>query len=67
MHWAKLNTKDRMLTENPESSGQFLSANSASRRASEVGANVYCKPTGEFNWKEQSVNEVISKFRNYEI
>lgn len=67
MHWAKLNTKDRMLPENLENSNQFLDAPSVSRRASEGGANVYCKPKSGFKWERQPASEVISKFRNYEI
>ncbi len=67
MHWAKLNTKDRMLTENNENSSQFLTAPNVSRRASEGGANVYCKPKSGFKWDRQPASEVISKFRNYEI
>ena len=67
MHWAKLNLKDRMLPENADNASQFLGAPTISRRASEGGANIYCKPKGGFQWKEEPVNDVISKFRNYEI
>ena len=67
MHWAKLNTKDRMLTDDAGSSDQFQDACGKSRRASEGGANIYCKPKSGFKWEKQSTNEVISKFRNYEI
>lgn len=66
MHWAKLNTKDRMLPENKENS-HLLEAPTVSRRASEGGANVYCKPKSGFKWERQPASEVISKFRNYEI
>lgn len=67
MHWVKVNSRDRMLQENNESSSQFLEAPNVSRRASEGGANVYCKPKSGFKWDKQPANEVISKFRNYEI
>lgn len=40
---------------------------STSRRASEGGPNVYSSPKGTFKWTNQPANDVISKFRNYEI
>lgn len=67
MHWAKLNTKDRMLPENKENTSHLLEAPTVSRRASEGGANVYCKPKSGFKWERQPASEVVSKFRNYEI
>lgn len=67
MHWATLNTKDRMLPGSDENSSQFLNAPTVSRRASEGGANVYCQPKSGFKWDRQPASEVISKFRNYEI
>lgn len=67
MHWAKLNTKDRMLPESSDSNSAFLVPPNIARRASEGGANVYCKPKSGFKWDNQPVNEVIHKFRNYEI
>jgi hypothetical protein len=60
-----------MLTENAGGSEMFLDASSnVSRRASEGGANVFCKPKSGFKWEKQppnELNEMITKFRNYEI
>jgi len=62
MHWAQMNTKDRML---PENSGQGSSSSSvASRRASEGGANL---GANKVKWDAKASADIINKFRNYEI
>lgn len=67
MHWATMKTKDRMLpdTEGGEASAKVPSA--ASRRASEGGANIHWGGRGNVQWDAKAPNEVVSKFRNYEI
>ena len=81
MHWATPKTKDRMLPETSESvlktgeessSAEVAStlsagsANSVHRRASEGGAALYYGGRrGE--WGTENPNEVVNKFRNYEI
>uniref|UniRef100_A0A1B6GPK3 J domain-containing protein n=1 Tax=Cuerna arida TaxID=1464854 RepID=A0A1B6GPK3_9HEMI len=69
MHWATYNTKDRMLPENAEGQGPAPRAppSAASRRASEGGANIHWGGRGNVAWKSDTPNEVVSKFRNYEI
>lgn len=73
MHWSTPKTKDRMLPESGGSSGPSSltagsSLSSSQRRASEGGANLHWggRATGNV-WDSQTSNEVISKFRNYEI
>lgn len=72
MHWATMKTKDRMLPEGGEGSasasaggGRIPSA--ASRRASEGGANIHWGARSGMQWDTSAPNEVVSKFRNYEI
>lgn len=70
MHWTKYNTKDRMLPENVaggEGSSPRVPPSAASRRASEGGANIHWGGRGNVAWKSDTPNEVVSKFRNYEI
>lgn len=75
MHWSTLKTKDRMLAESGEASGSQSQADgvpppgvhNVHRRASEGGANLQWGTRGQVNWKPDAPNEVISKFRNYEI
>uniref|UniRef100_A0A1B6DPJ5 J domain-containing protein n=1 Tax=Clastoptera arizonana TaxID=38151 RepID=A0A1B6DPJ5_9HEMI len=67
MHWATMKTKDRMLPdpEGGESSPNVSST--TSRRASEGGANIHWGGRGNVQWDSKAPNEVVSKFRNYEI
>ncbi|XP_054269008.1 J domain-containing protein-like [Macrosteles quadrilineatus] len=73
MHWTSYKTKDRML---PETAGEGVAAGassasrlppSASRRASEGGANIHWGGRQTSGWKSDTPNDVVSKFRNYEI
>lgn len=71
MHWATPNTKDRML---PDGSGASASPghvrgqpSNAHRRASEGGANIHYGARRDLNWDSEASNEVVNKFRNYEI
>lgn len=61
MHWAQMNTKDRMI---PESTGEGSSSSVASRRASEGGVNL---GANKIKWDAKSNADIINKFRNYEI
>lgn len=66
MHWAKPNTKDRMLPDPNAAAG--LSAaqpNPAHRRASEGGAALYYGSRKAEMGADTS--DVAAKFRNYEI
>lgn len=74
MHWSTPKTKDRMLQDASGAAGgspgqaKAQPAN-AHRRASEGGANI-CYGSGarrHMVWKSDAPNEVINKFRNYEI
>lgn len=72
MHWSTPKTKDRMLPDGGASSGpSSLGAGgltSAQRRASEGGANLHWGGRGAGSaWGGEAPNEVVSKFRNYEI
>jgi len=71
MHWTSYKTKDRMLPESGSGEGEAsaprLPPSAASRRASEGGANIHWGGRGTTGWKSEAPNEVISKFRNYEI
>lgn len=60
MHWAQMNTKDRMLPEG----GEGASSSMASRRASEGGVNL---GANKVKWDAKSNADIINKFRNYEI
>jgi DnaJ family protein C protein 12 len=60
MHWAQMNTKDRMLPEG----GEGASSSMASRRASEGGMNL---GANKVKWDAKSNADIINKFRNYEI
>ncbi|VVC44462.1 DnaJ domain [Cinara cedri] len=62
MHWAQMNTKDRMLPEGAV--GEGSSSSVASRRASEGGANL---GANNIKWDTKSNADIINKFRNYEI
>ncbi|KAJ2950101.1 hypothetical protein O0L34_g11443 [Tuta absoluta] len=65
MHWAKPNTKDRMLEGDGKSGPSSLGpTNAAARRASEGGAALWGRWGGG---NQEPPSEVISKFRNYEI
>lgn len=76
MHWSTPKTKDRML---PDATGAAEAAGSspaqqkghptnAHRRASEGGAmNLYYRSGHGVGFDYQEPNEVVSKFRNYEI
>ncbi|XP_075215941.1 dnaJ domain-containing protein [Lycorma delicatula] len=66
MHWATMKTKDRMLPEGGEASGGKMPS-AASRRASEGGANIHWGARSGMQWDSSAPNEVVSKFRNYEI
>lgn len=68
MHWATMKTKDRMLPEGGEASGgPRIPPSAASRRASEGGANIHWGAKSGMQWDSSAPNEVVSKFRNYEI
>lgn len=68
MHWTTLKTKDRMLPETgAEGEGSSRAASAASRRASEGGANIHWGGRGNVQWDNKAPNEVVNKFRNYEI
>lgn len=74
MHWSTPKTKDRMLTETgggssgPSSLGAG-GVSAAHRRASEGGANLHWggRSGAASGWGTDAPNEVVSKFRNYEI
>ncbi|XP_017762098.1 PREDICTED: J domain-containing protein [Eufriesea mexicana] len=73
MHWSIPKTKDRMLpdasgeaTGSPGHTGKVQAAN-AHRRASEGGANIYYATRRDLDWDSEAPNEVVSKFRTYEI
>lgn len=68
MHWSTPKTKDRMLPE-ATTGGSGLGVNaptSSLRRASEGGAALHYgnRPA---NWPNEPPNEIVGKFRNYEI
>lgn len=69
MHWTSYKTKDRMLPDSAGGEGSAPRAppSAASRRASEGGANIHFGGRGNVGWKSDTPNEVVSKFRNYEI
>lgn len=68
MHWSTLKTKDRMLPGNSsEASGGKAVDQAALRRASEGGANIKWGPKGSLQWNSKPPNDVVNKFRNYEI
>ncbi|XP_018325696.1 J domain-containing protein [Agrilus planipennis] len=70
MHWTTPKTKDRMLTGSGGSSGpSSLGATSSPvhRRASEGGANLHFGGKSNSPWSSEAPNEIVSKFRNYEI
>lgn len=58
-----------MLPENAGGEGSAAKPvpTAASRRASEGGANIHWGGRGNVGWKSDTPNEVVSKFRNYEI
>lgn len=64
MHWAQMNTKDRMLPDGSEAAASSSSASVASRRASEGGMNL---GSDKIKWDAKSNADIINKFRNYEI
>lgn len=63
MHWAQMNTKDRMLPEGGDGAAAS-SSSMASRRASEGGVNL---GSNKIKWDAKSNADIINKFRNYEI
>lgn len=73
MHWSIPKTKDRMLqdaaAESAGSPGHTSKAQPANahRRASEGGANIYYGARRDLGWDSEASNEVVNKFRNYEI
>ncbi|XP_034245305.1 J domain-containing protein [Thrips palmi] len=71
MHWSTLKTKDRMLPGNSSGASGTKAADQAAhqaaRRASEGGANIQWGPKGSLQWNSKPPNDVVSKFRNYEI
>lgn len=71
MHWSVPKTKDRMLEEasgaGPAGGGVSSVVHQDKRRASEGGPNVRWGAKGQVPWKSETPNEVVSKFRNYEI
>lgn len=72
MHWSTPKTKDRMLPDTAGSSGPASlgagGVTAAQRRASEGGANLHWGGRGGgAPWGSEAPNEVVSKFRNYEI
>lgn len=60
MHWAQMNTKDRMLPESGEGSSSSVSSRRASEGGVMLGAN-------KIKWDAKSNADIINKFRNYEI
>lgn len=73
MHWSTPKTKDRML---PDTTGEAGGSpahlrghpTNVHRRASEGGAmNLYYRSGHGVPFDYQEPNEVVSKFRNYEI
>ncbi|XP_003399558.2 J domain-containing protein isoform X1 [Bombus affinis] len=73
MHWSIPKTKDRMLQDaaaesagSPGHTSKVQPAN-AHRRASEGGANIYYGARRDLGWDSEASNEVVNKFRNYEI
>lgn len=70
MHWSTFKTKDRMLPESGEGGAAVRSGGpptAAQRRASEGGANIHWGARGNVQWDSEASNEVVNRFRNYEI
>ncbi|KAG8237078.1 hypothetical protein J437_LFUL005185 [Ladona fulva] len=70
MHWSIPKTKDRMLEPAaPSDATSQGPSRETHRRASEGGTNIHYgnRNTGGVKWESKPPNEVVSKFRNYEI